>query len=321
MKPFATLAHTAFAFPDYQVRRYQGKVRDVYVIDEQLMVFVATDRISAFDVILPQAIPHKGQVLNQTAAYFLQETEDICPNHFISSPDPNVTLGLRTQPYPVEMVVRGYLCGHAWRVYQTGERLLCGVRMPDGLQENDPFPEPIITPSTKSAIGHDEDISREEILKSGLVDQDDYFKLELYTLQLYRRGQEMAAQRGLILADTKYEFGHRDWEVYLIDEIHTPDSSRYFLKDSYDSARASGQRPQQLSKEFVREWLMAQGFRGQEGAQPPIMPEELVQEVRHRYVQLYEQVTGLPFEARDSGSNLAEEVYANTLHAIRNILD
>ncbi|MBX3101823.1 MAG: phosphoribosylaminoimidazolesuccinocarboxamide synthase [Bacteroidetes bacterium] len=316
-----TLAETRFDFPGYKVRRYQGKVRDVYVIEEQLMVFVASDRISAFDVILPQAIPHKGQVLNQTAAYFLQETEDICPNHFITSPDPNVTLGLRTQPYPVEMVVRGYLCGHAWRVYQSGERMICGVRMPDGLQENDPFPEPIITPSTKSQVGHDEDISRDEILKSGLVEQDDYLKLEHYTLQLYKRGTEMAAQRGLILADTKYEFGHRDWDVYLIDEIHTPDSSRYFLKDSYDTARAQGERPQQLSKEFVREWLMANGFQGQEGATPPDMPQEFVEEVSRRYIRLYEQVTGLPFEPRQTTRSLAEEVYAHTLKAVRDILD
>ncbi|MCE3006790.1 MAG: phosphoribosylaminoimidazolesuccinocarboxamide synthase [Bacteroidetes bacterium] len=314
------LASTDFEFQGYKTRKYSGKVRDVYTIDEQVLVFVATDRISAFDVILPQAIPYKGQVLNQLAAYFLEATRDICRNHLLATPDPNVTIGLKTEAYPIEMVVRGYLCGHAWRVYRDGGRSLCGVSLPDGLQENDPLPQPIITPSTKSSIGHDEDISRDEIVRSGLVPAMEYAQLEHYALQLFQRGTEMAAERGLILADTKYEFGYRNMDIYLIDEIHTPDSSRYFVRQGYTQARAAGRRPEQMSKEFVREWLMAQGFRGQEGTQPPTMPADFVQQVSEKYIAVYEQVTGQAFRRRPETPSLATDVQAATQQALAQIL-
>lgn len=315
-----TLPSTDFIFDGYQTRKYSGKVRDVYTIDEQVLVFVASDRISAFDVILPEAIPYKGQVLNQMAAYFLTATKDICRNHLLATPDPNVTIGLKTEAYPVEMVVRGYMCGHAWRTYQAGGRMLCGVALPEGLNENDPLPEPIITPSTKSSFGHDEDITRDEIIRSGLVPAMEYVELEYYALQLFQRGTEMAAKQGLILADTKYEFGYRDGDIYLIDEIHTPDSSRYFVRSEYDSKRAAGQRPEQMSKEFVREWLMANGFRGQEGTQPPHMPADFVQQVSQRYIKTYELVTGQPFQPRPATASLAAEVQANIQAALREIL-
>lgn len=275
--------------------KYSGKVRDNYNLVEQVMVLVATDRISAFDCILPRSIPFKGQVLNQTAVHFLEATRDIVPNHFISSPDPNVTLGLRCKPIPIEMVVRGYLCGHAWRVYKSGERMLCGNRMPDGLRENDPFPEPLITPSTKSMIGHDEDISEAEILKSGLVDHEEWATMKHYALALFQRGTEMARANGLVLADTKYEFGYHDDRIVLIDEIHTPDSSRYFYLEGYEERLERGESQKQLSKEFVREWLMANGFQGKDGQEAPVMPDDVLDEVTNRYIEVYETLTGQAF--------------------------
>lgn len=288
-----TLGHTSFQFPG-QTHRYQGKVRDVYTLGNRL-VMIASDRISAFDHVLRQGIPFKGQVLNQTATYFLEATKDICPNWLEATPDPNVSIGLACEPYRVEMVIRAYLVGHAWRVYRAGKRSICGVPMPEGMQENDRFPEPIITPATKAESGHDEDISREEIIRQGLVPAAAYQQLEDYTRALFARGTEMAAQRGLLLVDTKYEFGRRDGTVYLIDEIHTPDSSRYFYADGYEERQARGERQQQLSKEFVREWLMEQGFQGKSGQEVPDLPPAFVQAVSKRYIELYEGVTGTTF--------------------------
>jgi phosphoribosylaminoimidazole-succinocarboxamide synthase len=285
---------------------YRGKVRDVYVIEEQALVLVATDRISAFDHLLPNPIPHKGQTLNQTAQYFLERTRTLCRNHALSFPDPNVTIGLKCEAYPIEVVVRGHLCGHAWRVYRTGERTICGVRMPDGLKENDPFPEPIVTPSTKSKIGHDIDVSEKEIVKAGLVSADEWAEIRYRALQLFADGQQHARERGLILADTKYEFGTRNFDIYLIDEIHTPDSSRYFYAEGFEERQAQAQAQKQLSKEFVREWLMANGFQGAEGQTPPPMPEAVVREVSQRYVEVYETLTGRNFVPRPDNETAAD---------------
>ncbi|WP_025763720.1 phosphoribosylaminoimidazolesuccinocarboxamide synthase [Dyadobacter tibetensis] len=289
-----SIAETNFTFPG-QTGFYKGKVRDVYSFGSKL-VMVATDRISAFDVILPRAIPYKGQVLNQIAAHFLNATRDIMPNWLQEVPDANVSIGINCEAYPVEMVVRGYLVGHAWREYAAGKRMLCGVPLPEGLKENDRLPNPIITPTTKAHEGHDEDISREEILAKGLVSQEDYEHLERYTLALYARGTEMAADQGLILVDTKYEFGKLDGVIYLIDEIHTPDSSRYFYLEGYEENQRNGAPQKQLSKEFVREWLIQNGFQGKDGQVVPEMTDEKVMEISERYIELYEKVTGNKFQ-------------------------
>ncbi|ACT96672.1 phosphoribosylaminoimidazolesuccinocarboxamide synthase [Dyadobacter fermentans] len=285
---------TNFQFPG-QTGFYKGKVRDVYSFEKRL-VMIATDRISAFDVILPRAIPYKGQVLNQIAAHFLNATSDIVPNWLEEVPDPNVSIGLKCQAYPVEMVVRGYLAGHAWREYKAGKREVCGVALPEGLKENDKLPQPIITPTTKAHEGHDEDISREQILAQGLVSEDEYEHLERYTLALFARGTEMAADQGLILVDTKYEFGQLDGTIYLIDEIHTPDSSRYFYKDTYEENQRAGVAQKQLSKEFVREWLIENGFQGKDGQTVPEMTDEKVTSISERYIELFEKVTGMQFQ-------------------------
>ncbi len=285
---------TDFHLPG-QTHKYRGKVRDVYTIRQDKLVMVATDRISAFDHILPRPIPFKGQVLNQTAAHFLEATKDIVPNWVEAFPDPRVAVGKQCEPFKVEMVIRGYLAGHAWREYKAGKRQVSGAPMPEGMQESDPFPEPIITPATKAESGHDEDISREEIIRQGLVGEDDYLQLEAYTRALFERGTEMAARQGLILVDTKYEFGKVGDTIYLIDEIHTPDSSRYFYADGYAQRQKTGERQQQLSKEFVREWLMDNGFQGLEGQTMPNMPDDFVEMVSKRYIALYEKVTGQTF--------------------------
>jgi phosphoribosylaminoimidazole-succinocarboxamide synthase len=289
-----SIPETNFQFPG-QTAFYKGKVRDVYSFDNKL-VMVATDRISAFDVILPRAIPYKGQVLNQIAAHFLNATSDIVPNWLQEVPDPNVSIGIKCQAFPVEMVVRGYLAGHAWREYASGKRSVCGVALPEGLAENDKLPQPIITPTTKAHEGHDEDISKEEILRQGLVSTEDYEHLEKYTLALFARGTEMAADQGLILVDTKYEFGQRDGIIYLIDEIHTPDSSRYFYKDVYEENQRAGLPQKQLSKEFVREWLIQNGFQGKEGQVVPEMNDAWIEQISARYIELFEKVTGKKFQ-------------------------
>ncbi len=289
------LIKTDFQFPG-QRNVYHGKVRDVYNIDNHLLVMIATDRISAFDVVLPKGIPYKGQVLNQIAEQFLDATADIVPNWKIASPDPNVTIGHLCEPFQVEMVIRGYLTGHAWREYKSGKRTLCGVPLPEGLKENQKFSEPIITPTTKAHEGHDEDISREEIIAQGLVSQEEYEMLEDYTRKLFQRGTEMAASKGLILVDTKYEFGKKEGKIYLIDEIHTPDSSRYFYADGYEQRLAADEPQKQLSKEFVRQWLIANGFQGKEGQSVPEMSEEFVNSVSDRYIELFENITGRSFE-------------------------
>jgi len=278
-----------------QTGYYKGKVRDVYTIDNRLLVMIASNRISAFDVILPKPIPNKGQVLNQVAAYMLDQTKDICRNWLLSTPAPNVSIGKKCVPFKVEMVVRGNLTGHAWRTYSSGERTLCGVKMPEGLKENDYFPEPIITPSTKAAEGHDEDISKEEIIRQKIVDRDDYEQLEKYAHRLFARGKELAAKRGLILVDTKYEFGKLDDEIILIDEIHTPDSSRYFYADEFEERQAKGEKQKQLSKEFVREWLIENNFMGKEGQHVPEMSDEWISVIRNRYIELYEKLIGEKF--------------------------
>ena len=288
------LIRTDFHLPE-QVSKYTGKVRDVYFIGDDYLVMVATDRISAFDVVLPEGIPFKGQVLNQIAARFLDATADILPNWKLAEPDPMVTVGWRCEPFKVEMVIRGYLTGHAWREYKAGKRTLCGVPLPEGMVENQRFPEPIITPTTKAAEGHDEDISKEEIIAQGIVGKEDYEQLEAYTRALFARGTEMAAEKGLILVDTKYEFGKRDGQILLMDEIHTPDSSRYFYADGYEERLARGEHQKQLSKEFVREWLMAIGFQGQTGQKVPDMTPEVVAGITDRYIELYEHITGVPF--------------------------
>ena len=289
------IVSTDFHFPG-QVSKYTGKVRDVYSIGSDYLIMVATDRISAFDVVLPRGIPFKGQVLNQIASEFLDATADILPNWKIAVPDPMVTVGWRCEPFKVEMVIRGYLTGHAWREYKAGKRTLCGVPLPDGMVENQAFPEPVITPTTKAAEGHDEDISREEIIARGIVSREDYEQLEAYTRALFRRGTEIAAGKGLILVDTKYEFGRRDGRIFLMDEIHTPDSSRYFYADGYTERLARGEHQRQLSKEFVREWLMQNGFQGKEGQQVPEMTDEIVAGITDRYAELFRQIAGRPFE-------------------------
>lgn len=293
-----TLVNTNYNFPR-QTKVYHGKVRDVYSIGEDTLVMIATDRISAFDVILPQGIPYKGQVLNQIAAKFLDATSDIVPNWKMAMPDPMVTVGLRCEPYKVEMVIRGYLTGSAWREYKAGARTLCGVVLPEGMKENEKFPTPIITPTTKEDVGHDENISKEEIITQGLVLKEEYEQLEKYTYALFQRGTEMAAEKGLILVDTKYEFGKKDAKIYLIDEIHTPDSSRYFYADSYSDLFEKGEEQRQLSKEFVRKWLMDNGFQGKEGQAIPEMTEEYCNSVSDRYIELYEKVVGEKFVKAD----------------------
>ncbi len=296
------IKETNFQF-EGQTQFYKGKVRDVYHIGN-LLAIVVSDRISAFDVVLPEAIPYKGQVLNEIASQSLAATKDIVPNWVISTPAPNVTIGKKCDAFPVEMVIRGYLAGHAWREYKAGKRVLCGVDLPEGLKENDKLPEPIITPTTKAHEGHDEDISREEILSQGLVSEEDYILLEKYTREVFQRGTELAAEQGLILVDTKYEFGKANGEIILIDEIHTPDSSRYFYADSYADLQEKGEKQKQLSKEFVREWLMENGFQGKDGQQIPEMTEEVVSGISERYIELYEQVTGKPFEKKQINDNL-----------------
>lgn len=286
---------SSFQFPS-QTNVYHGKVRDVYSIGSDWLVMVASNRISAFDVILPRPIPFKGQVLNQIAAYMLEATRDICPNWLVDVPAPNVSIGKRCEPFKIEMVVRGNVVGHAWRTYSSGKRELCGVSMAEGLKENDFFPEPIITPSTKAAAGHDEDISREEIIAQGLASAEDWKTLEAYTLRLFARGKEIAARQGLILADTKYEFGKIGDTIYLMDEVHTPDSSRYFYADGFDERQATGEKQKQLSKEFVREWLIANNFMGKEGQTVPDMTDEWIDTISKRYIELFEKVTGKPFK-------------------------
>jgi phosphoribosylaminoimidazole-succinocarboxamide synthase len=288
------IKETHYNFPG-QTAFYKGKVRDVYTIADKYLAMVVTDRISAFDVVLPEPIPFKGQVLNQIAAKFLRATADIVPNWVISVPDPSVTIGRICEPFKVEMVIRGYLAGHAAREYALGKRQVCGVSLPEGLKENDKLPEPIITPTTKAAVGHDEDISREEILKQGIVTEADYVQLENYTRELFKRGTEIAAAQGLILVDTKYEFGKVGDQIYLIDEIHTPDSSRYFYSDGYEQRQASGEAQKQLSKEFVRKWLIENGFQGKDGQKVPEMTEDIIQSISNRYIELYEQITGEKF--------------------------
>ena len=305
------ITQTAFNF-SRQTGKYEGKVRDVYTIDDRFIAMIATDRISAFDVILPKGIPYKGQVLNQIASMFLDATADIVQNWKIASPDPMVTVGYKCQGLPIEMIVRGYLTGSSWRAYKNGARQICGVPIPDGMREHQKFEHPIITPPTKAEIGtHDEDISKEEIIRRGLVSAEDYAKLEDYALRLFQRGSEMAAQRGLILVDTKYEFGMRDGEIYLIDEIHTPDSSRYFYADGYEERFAKGEPQRQLSKEFVREWLMANGFSGQEGQQVPEMTDEIVRSISDRYIELFENITGHKFQPAEYGEDPYARIEAN----------
>lgn len=295
------LTKTEFNFPG-QKSFYKGKVRDVYNINDDYLVMVVSDRISAFDVVLPKGIPYKGQVLNQIAEKFLDATSDIVPNWKIESPDPNVTVGHMCEPYKVEMVIRGYLTGHAWREYSAGKRTLCGVAMPEGMVENQKFPEPILTPTTKADEGHDEDISREDIIAQGLVDKAEYEMLEDYTRKLFQRGTEMAAEKGLILVDTKYEFGKKDGKIYLIDEIHTPDSSRYFYAEGYQARLEKGEKQKQLSKEFVRQWLIENGFQGKDGQTIPEMSEEFVNSVSDRYIELFENITGDTFVKSDTSA-------------------
>jgi len=294
---------------------YVGKVRDVYNINNSLLIMVVSDRISAFDVVLPRGIPFKGQVLNQIATKFLDATRDILPNWKIASPDPMVTAGILAEPYKVEMVIRGYLTGHAWREYQSGKRTLCGEKLPEGLREHDKLPEPILTPTTKAAFGHDEDISRSEIISSGLVSEADYTKMEDYTRKLFRRGTEMAAERGLILVDTKYEFGKANNEIILIDEIHTPDSSRYFYSEGYAERQKKGEQQKQLSKEFVRQWLIERNFQGKEGQVVPEMTDDFVEMVSERYIELYENITGEKFQRAK-----AEEIEIRIFNNINSFL-
>lgn len=312
-----TVSTTEFNFPG-QTAVYHGKVRDVYTIGNDILVMIATDRISAFDVILSKGIPFKGQVLNQIAGYFLDATSDIVPNWKIASPDPMVTVGYRCEGFRVEMIIRGYLTGSAWREYAAGARELCGVKLPDGMKENERFPEPIITPTTKADAGHDENISREEIIAQGIVSAEDYEVMERYTRALFARGSQMAAEKGLILVDTKYEFGKRDGKVILIDEIHTPDSSRYFYADGYEERFAKGEPQRQLSKEFVRQWLIDRGFMGHAGEQVPEMTEEFCESVTDRYIELYEHVTGKSFTKADS-ENVLERIKVNVENFIKTI--
>lgn len=304
------IVQSNFNFPG-QTKVYHGKVRDVYTINDDTLVMIVSDRISAFDVVLPKGIPYKGQMLNQIAAKFLDATADIVPNWKIATPDPMVTVGVKCESFPVEMIVRGYLCGSAWRTYKSGVREICGVQIPDGMKENQKFPTPIITPTTKAEMGlHDEDISKEDILKQGLVSKEDYELLEKYTMALFLRGSEIAAKRGLILVDTKYEFGKRDGKIYLIDEIHTPDSSRYFYSESYQELFEKGEPQKQLSKEFVREWLMDNGFQGKTGQQVPEMTDAIVASISERYIELYENITGEKF-VKNTVDNIAERIQKN----------
>ncbi|HQE54359.1 phosphoribosylaminoimidazolesuccinocarboxamide synthase [Tenuifilum sp.] len=312
------ITRTDFKFPG-QVSVYHGKVRDVYNINNQFLVLVVTDRISAFDVILPKGIPYKGQVLNQIANKFLDATADIVPNWKIASPDPMVTVGRFCEPFKVEMVVRGYLTGHAWREYRSGKRSLCGVPLPEGMKEHQKFPKPIITPTTKAEEGHDEDISREEIIAKGLVSEADYNLLEKYTLALFERGTQIAEKMGLILVDTKYEFGKKDGKIYLIDEIHTPDSSRYFYLDGYKERFEKGEEQRQLSKEFVREWLMANGFQGKEGQTVPEMTPEFIEQVSNRYIELYEKITGDRFQKAHSDEDILNRIEKNVKAFLQNM--
>jgi phosphoribosylaminoimidazole-succinocarboxamide synthase len=308
---------TKFNFPG-QLSVYNGKVRDVYFLENNLLIIVASDRISAFDHILHEAIPYKGQVLNQLAAKFLKATTDIVPNWLIDTPDPMVALGHHCEPFKIEMVIRGYLSGHAAREYKAGKRILCGVEMPDGMKENDRFPEPIITPATKAEEGHDEDISREEIIAQGIVSEDDYIQLENYTTALFQRGSEFAANKGLILVDTKYEFGKKDGKIYLIDEIHTPDSSRYFYADGYKERQEKGEKQKQLSKEFVREWLIENDFQGLEGQILPNMPQNFVDSVTDRYIELYEKIIGEAFIKADN-SEIEQRIEKNVLDCLEKV--
>lgn len=306
----SVLIKSNFSFPG-QKDLYKGKVRDVYNIDDQYLVMVASDRISAFDVVLPRGIPYKGQVLNQIASMFLDATADLCPNWKIASPDPNVTIGRYCKIYPVEMIIRGYLTGSSWRTYQKGIRNICGVTVPDGMKEHQRFPEPIITPTTKAAEGHDEDITEEEIIAGKIIPKEEYDQIKKYTLALFQRGTEIAAEKGLILVDTKYEFGKAsDGKIYLCDEIHTPDSSRYFYLDGYAERFARGEQQKQLSKEFVREWLMANGFMGKEGQTVPEMTDSWVKEISERYIELYENITGLSFK-RGETANIHQRIESN----------
>ena len=313
----SAIKETNFKF-DKQTAFYRGKVRDVYTIDNEYLVMVASDRISAFDVVLPEPIPYKGQVLNQIAAKFLKATEDILPNWVITVPDPSATVGHMCEPFKVEMVIRGYMSGHAWRTYREGGRLLCGVAMAEGLNENDKFPEPIITPTTKADVGHDEDISKEDIIAKGIVSQEDYEQLEQYAHALFQRGTEIAKERGLILVDTKYEFGKKDGKIYLMDEIHTPDSSRYFYLEGYEERQANGEPQKQLSKEFVRQWLIENGFQGKEGQQVPEMTPEIVQSISERYIELYEHIVGEKFQYPAAGEVLAR-VENNVSNALKEL--
>ena len=310
----SALTVTQFHFPK-QKSYYKGKVRDVYNIDDKLLVMVASDRISAFDVVLPKGIPYKGQVLNQIASKFLEATKDIIPNWITAVPDPVVSIGRVCEPFKVEMVIRGYLAGHAARTYNDGLRILCGVKLPEGLKENDKLPEPIITPTTKASVGHDEDISREEIIKQGIVSEEYYSQLENYTRKLYTRGQEIANKMGLILVDTKYEFGLCDGKIYLMDEIHTPDSSRYFYLEGFQQRQDNNEEQKQLSKEFVRRWLIDNGFQGKEGQQIPEMSDAWVNEISERYIELYEKVTGDKF-IKHPTDNLLARVEKNILAAL-----
>ena len=313
----SAIKETHFNLPG-QSHFYKGKVRDVYTIGSKFLVMVVTDRISAFDVVLPKPIPYKGQVLNQIAAKFLQATLDIVPNWVIDVPDPNVTIGKICEPFKVEMVIRGYLAGHAWREYQAGKRSVCGVSLPEGLKENDKLPEPIITPTTKASVGHDEDISREEIISRNIVAEEDYILLEKYTRALFQRGTEMVADLGLILVDTKYEFGMADGRIHLIDEIHTPDSSRYFYKEGYEERQANNEQQRQLSKEFVRKWLIDNGFQGKEDQIIPEMTPEFVNSISERYIELYEHITGDKFIKNDH-SDAIERVEHNIIEALNRL--
>jgi phosphoribosylaminoimidazole-succinocarboxamide synthase len=314
------IVHTDYNFPK-QKSVYKGKVRDVYDIDDEYLVMVVSDRISAFDVVLPKGIPYKGQVLNQIASKFLDATSDIVPNWKMATPDPMVTVGHKCDPFPVEMIVRGYLTGSSWRLYKNGGREICGVPLAEGMSEPEAIPEPLLTPTTKAEQGaHDENISREEILRSGLVSEEDYVQLEKFSLELFKRGSEIAREKGLILVDTKYEFGKKDGKIYLIDEIHTPDSSRYFYADGYQERFDKGEPQKQLSKEFVREWLMENGFQGREGDTLPVIPDEFVEQVSARYIELYETITGEKFVKGDDSVDVNERIFNNVSEYLKGIL-
>lgn len=310
------LTHTDFSFPG-QVDVYHGKVRDVYNINDDLMVMVATDRISAFDVVLPKGIPFKGQVLNQIASTFLDATKDVVPNWKLSTPDPMVTIGLKCESFRVEMIIRGYLTGSAWREYKSGNREICGILLPEGMRENEKFPHPIITPTTKADEGHDENISKEEIISQGLVSAEDYAIIENYTYKLFELGTKIASEKGLILVDTKYEFGKRDGKVYLIDEVHTPDSSRYFYADGYEERFEKGAPQRQLSKEFVRQWLIDNNFMNQPGQTMPEMTDDIVSSISDRYIELYEHIVGVPFTKEDYGDDITKRIEQNVISYLK----